>query len=418
LILALGCAARPPAERPVPPRPVAAAARPEAGTVRTLPVTLVTDRTFRELPQWRGLLRSVVRRATEDLDQAAGLRFTYGGEVSWELPLRASTLREILERAAREVTRDGGLVAVFLGEHPPGFEDGEEMGLAFLARPALIVVAPRRRPASAGRLEEHLALFFRHELGHVFGIPHLSGRTVMNPAPESRALDFGDLGLEVLRANRGLDFDAASPFTGADLEALRDVYLLLHQRGDMETALLVDLGTAFRREGRLEEARAILRAARERDRRSVPARLGLAQVTLALGDSVEARTLLEGISRGPDWTPDDSGHLGALWLGLREYDRALSLLTEALEKTPDRFLPWFHRGLAWYHLGHYGRARGDFEEALRREERAEAWFNLGLTLDRLEAHAEATRAFRRYLDLAPEGARSREARDYLQSRGL
>jgi tetratricopeptide (TPR) repeat protein len=384
--------------------------------VRTLPVTVITDPAFRELSGWRGLARSVIREATQDLAETAGLRLEPAEEIPWDPPSGITSLGAALDAAVRAAGPRPGLTAVFLGKRPPGIADPSEMGLAFLGRPGLLVLAPDRAP-DAGALEKHFVLFFRHELGHVFGIPHVGGRSVMNATPHRMISEFGVLDGEVLRANRNLDFTSDVPFAGADLTLLRDAYLLLHERGDMETALLVNLGSALHHAGRYAEATEVFSAARARDRHAAAPRLGLARSSLALGDSATAVGLLGALEPTDAWTPDELGWLGVVWLEAGAYDRSRSVLTEALGRSPGRFDFLFNRGLAALHLHRAAEAAQDFRNALRGDDgKAEAWFNLGLALHDLGNREEAEAAFRRYLTLAPDGDRSTDARAYLERR--
>jgi hypothetical protein len=356
------------------------AAAGDADTVRTLSVTLVTDRAFRQLPWWRGLAGDIIENATADLAASVGLHLKPGEEVAWDPPAGIVTLEGLLDAGAHAAGPRPGLVAVLLGKRPPGMADPSEMGIAFLGRPALLVLPPERS-RSRDAVLRHYTLFFRHELGHVFGIPHVAGRSVMNASPNRMNAEFGILDLEVLRANRNLDFTADLPFTGSDLTLLRDAYLLLNERGNMETALLVNLGSALYHAARYPEAAEVFRAAHARDRRAARPRLGEARCALALGDTAQARDLLASPGPSPAWTPEELGWLGTLWLEAGDLDRSRDVLADAAGRDPSR---------------------------------PETWFNLGLVLDAQGNRKDAADAFRRYLTLAPDGDRSDDARAYLE----
>jgi tetratricopeptide (TPR) repeat protein len=407
LVLALGCPALDPAgAQPGDDGP---------GTVREIPVTIATDGAFRQEHRWRALAEQTVADATVDFEELVGLRFVVVEEATWEFSGEATSMEQLLDAAVAEVGPRPGLIAVFTGRRAPQTGQWSEMGYAYLGRPALIIALPRSRDIPfASHLERELVHYFRHELGHVFGIPHLRGPNVMTDDPMSRRPEFADIALDILRANRNLDFTAASPFSGCDLEALRDAYLFLDSRGECEPALLTNLGVAFHREQRPEEARVLFEATLRRRDDSVAARLGLAQTLLDLGDTLSTRSLMDAL--GDDGLTDGAalGVLGGLWVRLGDPARGRILLTEALAADSTRFAAWFNRGLASFQLEDYEPARADLERALAVEERPEGWFNLGLVGDAADDGDCVRRAFTRYLELVPEGPRAEDARRILQ----
>ena len=383
--------------------------------IRVLPITVAVDAGFQEYPLWKGLVRRAVERGTEDLAADTGLSFKVLEPCLWSPPDSARTWEEVLFRAKEEIGSGDGLTAVFLADRPAHLRRTEDMGIATLAEPTLIVLCPAK-PAEREDLAGHLALFFRHELGHVFGVPHMEGRTVMNPRPQELGKDFDPLALDILRANRNMDFTAPHPFEGSDLTVLRDVYFILDGRGEMETVLLRDLGAALYRADRREEAWEVLRAAVRRERGSGVARLRMAVLGASHGDTLLVRELLEGL---PDEEVPEylQGTQGQLWLELGEYEKARECLDRAVEYNPERFEPLFNRGLSWLYQDRPAEAIRDFEAALAVAERPEGWFNLGLAHRRSDRPEDARRAFERYLELVPEGGRSREARKFLNQGG-
>jgi tetratricopeptide repeat protein len=357
----------------------AAPARASAGgaaDVRRIPVTLVTDSFFRQMPNWRGLAEGALTRATEDLEKDAGLRFTVEGEATWEVPDSAGSMDAMLRSAMTAVPPGPGILAILIGPREDNVP-GAELGYAFLGKPALLVVAFN---ADGHDEKKELALVMRHELGHVFGIPHLQGRSVMNPIPDSRAWDFGELGLDVLRANRHMDFTSENPFSACDLGMLRDVYVLLDQRGEMEATLLLDLARAFELRGDLSSSEPLYEAALHRDRWSASARIGIAHCAMATQDTTKARVLAHALA-SMDLSPRQQSALGELWIRLHDFAAAESTLTRAVAKEP---IP-------------------------------EAWFNLGLARSELRDRAGAAAAFRRYIEVDPEGARREDAERHLEA---
>jgi len=353
----------------------ARATAPQEVPVRRIPFVLVTDRFFRELPNWRGLAQGALAMASEDLVKDAGLRFDLAGESTWEVPDSARTMAEALRSANTAFPNHPGILAVLLGPREENDIPGAELGYAVLGRPAFLVVAAN---GSGHEEKRDLAMLMRHELGHVFGIPHLGGRTIMNPVPDARAWEFGDLGLEVLHATRGMTFASDNPFAGCDLGTLRDVYALLDERGEMTPFLWIELGRSFELAGQIDAGEAAYESGLRRDRTSVPARFGIARCAESRQDTTKVLVLAHALSR-MELTSTQLSDLGSLWIRLHDFAAAESTLVHAVSRDP---LP-------------------------------EAWFNLGLTRMRLKDAHGATVAFQQYLALDPKGGRRDEAKRYL-----
>ena len=289
------------------------------------------------------------------------------------------------------------------------------MGYAYLGRPALILVAPRPGEVRfASHPGKDLAFYFRHELGHVFGLPHMRGGNIMAARLDQRRWEFRPLALDILRAARDMDFTASRPFAGCDLETLRDAYSFLDERGECEAALLINLGVAFAQEGRPDEAKRLLEAGLRREKNSTAARVNLAQTMLSLGDTTTARALADSLPPVERLSPEEIGVLGDLRVRLGDLAEGRALLTKALASDSTRFASWFLRGLAYFRDGDFARARADFEHALSVEERPEAWYDLALACDALADRDGARRALERYLELAPDGPQSEDVRKRLE----
>ena len=346
-------------------------------TIRHIPVTFVTDSYFRQLPNWRGLAQSALSLATEDLEQQVGLKFDLAGEGSWQVPDSVSSLAGALRSATLSFPGQSGILAVLLGPREQKIP-GAELGFAFLGRPALLVVAAS---GSGQGQKQDLAMLIRHELGHVFGIPHLDdGRTIMNPVPDARAWEFGELGIEVLRANRRMKFTALDPLAGSDLASLRDVYTLLDERGQMEPILWLHLARSFELRGDIEAGEDVYEAALKRDRGSVGARLGIARCAATRQDTTKVLVLAHAL-RWMELNPRQLADLGSLWIQVHEFAAAESTLSKVVAWDP---LP-------------------------------DDWFNLGLARFQLKNSDGAAQAFQRYLETDPKGARREEALRYLQA---
>ena len=352
-----------------------APAAPEAPPLRRIPFVLVTDQFFRQLPNWRGLAQGALAMASEDLEKEAGLRFELAGEETWEVPDSAQSMVAALRSAKSAFPNHPGILAVLLGPREENDIPGAELGFAFLGQPAFLVVAAN---GSGHEEKRDLAMLMRHELGHVFGIPHLGGRTIMNQVPDARAWEFGDLGLEILHATRGMQFASDNPFAGCDLWTLRDVYAVLDERGEMEPFLWIELGRAFERAGQIDAGEAAYESALRHDRGSVTARFGIARCAESRQDTTRVLVLAHALSR-MQLTPHELSDLGGLWIRLNDFRAAESTLAQAVQADA---LP-------------------------------EAWFNLGVARLRLKNHAGAARAFEQYLELDPKGGRREEAKRYL-----
>jgi Flp pilus assembly protein TadD len=380
--------------------------------MRLVPVFLLIDPSFRKHPNYRGLSRSAIEDGTADL-RGVGLRFRVTGEMSWDPPKDATSLEQILVAGMRETRGPEDVLHVVLLGQRPRHADPTHLGFAFLGRPGLVVVVPPGGDLFHVTVREQLTLGFRHELGHVFGIPHLSGRNVMNPVLDRRVPEFDPLSLEILKACHAMRFGPEESFAGCDLATLRDVYLALVEQGEMENALLVNLGVALRRKGDEGGARDLFALALRRDPKLLEARFGLAQCAAAAGDSGEARDLVDGLA-AESLTPEMRGVLGSLYLRLGDPVLAETLLTQAMAAHPRRFDFAFHRGLARFRLDRFAEAATDLEQALELEERPEAWYDLALAREALGEKAAAIRAYSRYLEMAPEGSEGDEARQSIE----
>jgi tetratricopeptide (TPR) repeat protein len=386
-----------------------------APEVREIPLVFVTDAGFRAAPGWRGLVAGAAEDATADLPEAVGLRFVPSGELTWEPQGSFSSLADALDDAMEAVGSREGIVVVLVGQPLIAGTD-PEAGYAYLGEPALLICMPEVSTLGFGLARRRqLASLLRHELGHVFGIPHLSGNNVMNAAPDRRAADFGELGWDILRANRNMDLGSGIPFLGSDLITLRDVYSILTGRGEMETSLLVNLAVAFEREGEPEEAVPLYELALARQRDSRPGKLGLARTSLALGDTARARELAEEMTRLADGDPALARGLGTLWLQLGENGAAEAEFSLAIANGGDGYYPRFKRGLARFGAARFEEAVLDYEAALAFEETPQAWFNLALALDACGKREAGIAALETCLTFDADAGLREAAERYLRS---
>jgi len=251
---------------------------------RTVAVTLVTDRAFREWPQWRGYGKRILAEGTAGWDTLAGMSFRIVEEIDWPGVSDSLTLPETLDRMIEDVRPRGEILLGIVGIAPRPRHSNELVGYALLGQPYLIV---EHAPPGA------MALTLRHELGHVFGLPHLPERSVMADRMEYRTTEFGVLSRDLLRATAAIRFDRELPFLGCDLDVIRDVYFAWAERGTGRAVLLTDLAVAFNRENRPAEALPCLERAIELGASWAPAWYHLGEARLRAGDRVAAAHAFE-----------------------------------------------------------------------------------------------------------------------------
>ena len=214
---------------------------------RLIEVTLVAHPEVRARSAWRGTVKQALAEATEDWADLCGVRLAVTAESTWDPGIPGDLSETVAAWSARETAAPEAepsrmfVLVMPGGEGPPD----DVLGFALLARPVIAV-----RLADATRLK----LTLRHELGHVFGLPHLPGRNVMAESFEKRSWVFEPMAGDVLRANRAIDFSGGDPFAGCDRDVLRDAYSVWAERGVGEAGLLRRLAISFRAAGRTADA--------------------------------------------------------------------------------------------------------------------------------------------------------------------
>jgi len=233
--------------------------------MRVIPVTLVTDPGFREVPQWRGLAQRCLDEAAKEWPDSARVAFRIRESLEWKEPAQGP-----LVQVLNQLTGLGseGITAAFVGPRE-SWAGEDHQGYGSLGRPYLVVAADDPRT---------MVTTLRHELGHVFGLPHLPGRQVMAEATSFRSGEFDRLSLYVLQATSTMDLRADTPFQDCDLDILRDVYLIWAGEGIGQASLLHNLGVALRREDRDADAEAVFRAALDRNNDYAPSWFHLGRV--------------------------------------------------------------------------------------------------------------------------------------------
>jgi len=91
------------------------------------------------------------------------------------------------------------------------------------------------------------------------------------------------------------------------------------------------------------------------------------------------------------------------------------LLDRAIKLDPSSADAHYWLGMVHEDARRTGKAREEFEEALRkRPNYAQAWYDLGEVSRKLKDKKGAERAFRKYLELAPDGTFASDVREYLR----
>jgi tetratricopeptide (TPR) repeat protein len=115
---------------------------------------------------------------------------------------------------------------------------------------------------------------------------------------------------------------------------------------------------------------------------------------------VDAFSFFDSQVRANPKDPFAVAHRGRAWHELREYEKALTDLTEAIRMEPDHSAWYANRGLVYDRLGEYDRAIGDYSEALRRDPTdAQAFNNRGLSYRAKKDNALAINDFNQAIRL-------------------
>ena len=92
-----------------------------------------------------------------------------------------------------------------------------------------------------------------------------------------------------------------------------------------------------------------------------------------------------------------------------DYEAAFADLNRAIDRAPDLAEAFVNRGNAYFMTGNFKNALSDYETALLKDikDKAAAWYNIGLTYERLNRPLDAREAFNRALEHNPEFAPAR-----------
>ncbi len=114
--------------------------------------------------------------------------------------------------------------------------------------------------------------------------------------------------------------------------------------------------------------------------------------------------------------PQDANlNLGVAYLSLKEYEKAVVQLEEAIRLVPDFTAAYNSLGQAYEGLGQYDKARFNYEKALElNPQYANAYLNLGKLLYRSGERKKARWSFTQVIRLAPGSKMVTEAQSYLK----
>ena len=216
----------------------------------THPVILVVDSEFRSTPQWRGMAKELLQHALEP----ANIRLRLVGESFWNAPPETNSLPDMLTEARKTMHKNSTEIVVLVtGRKSASKGVREDMdGYALHSAPWVIIKQDRK---------DKMLLSLRHELGHVFGLPHVPGRSVMAAKSGHRTLEFSKEALEFLGAAKTVDFADSIPFAGADIEVIADYYLAWNTQGASDPVQMKRAGQRLLSDGRSTKAVFLLEAA-------------------------------------------------------------------------------------------------------------------------------------------------------------
>lgn len=261
----------------------------EARPDRVVTVVLAPDEEFRGAPDWEEKARAALEAAAEPFAEEFGIVFRVTGIAPWYSSSPDHDLSALHDELRVKVPAgQSDLVLGLAG----AIEPSDERRLVKLGHSD----TPGRHLLLSSRAGSDLPLVLRHELAHVFGLPHVQDvPSLMNPEVHRNWPGFDETSAAILRNNANLDFRSDAPYAGCRLEPLRALLDALAERGNAVADLVALVGDAYRRRGQLDEAEEAYRAAADMDPDLLSARLGLGLTALALDRWAEAARLLEEV---------------------------------------------------------------------------------------------------------------------------
>ncbi len=222
-----------------------------------------------------------------------------------------------------------------------------------------------------------------------------------------------DLGLKLALGDAYL---AAGKVPSA-MKAARDVLTW----AETSVGALKILARAYLASQRPAAAKAVLKRAVELGK-DAEARFLLAGLSLAKGDYLGARGLLEEATEQRPGFVEALNDLGLVYLKARNWDAATEVLAKATAVAPAFAAAWLNLGAAQRGGGHFTEAEASWKHVLELDPKmVDAWYNLGILYlenplpghDREAQLGDAVRAFSAFKQGAPPGTKMREVNKYL-----
>ncbi len=277
---------------------------------------------------------------------------------------------------------------------------------------------PGRHLLVSGRSGRDLPLVLRHELGHAFGLPHVSHATsVMNEGVESGRMRFDSLSAAMLRNNARLDFMANDPLARCNLGSLWALYDQVGRNGDDVADLIAIIGDSYRRRNEPDSARRAFQQAEQMSPGLQLARLGMAMLALADGRSSESISILESLRRDGADIPGLETGLGLAYAQLGLSASAIRAYETAIRQDPADVAALNNLGLLYQESGRSHDAEVVFKRALTTQPRLiQSWNNYGALLYKSGRHEEAIEAFQTSLDIEPHQSGADSLRQLIDRR--
>jgi len=184
---------------------------------RLVRVAVAADEEFRAHADWRD-------RAERALDEAGrafgefGIGFRAVEFIAWQSDSPDHDLAALQDEMFSKVTTSRAELIVGFAGATGGRGNRRVLRLGHADTPG-------RHLMISDRSGRDLPLVLRHELGHVFGLPHVSHAvSVMNEGVESGQIRFDSLSAAILRNNARLDFLSDDPLARCNLGSLWGLY--------------------------------------------------------------------------------------------------------------------------------------------------------------------------------------------------
>lgn len=222
-----------------------------------------------------------------------------------------------------------------------------------------------------------------------------------------------DLGLKLAL---GEAFLAAGNIPGA-MKAARDVLTW----AETSVGALKILARAYLASQRPAAAKAVLERAVDLGK-DAEARFLLASLSLAKGEYLKARGLLEEATTQRPGFVEALNDLGLVYLKARSWEAATETLTQATTIAPAFAAAWLNLGAAQRGAGHFQEAEASWKHVLELDGKmVDAWYNLGILYleNPLPGHereaqlGEAVQAFTAFKKGAPPGTKMDDVNKYL-----